>query len=119
MSDYAKESGHWYQKDGTPAYTQTVKSGKRKGQDRGTNIGDAKKLGLLPSVTMINNILAKPGLENWKIDQAILSALTSPDRAAYESGEIPEKVARYSKTPVMIVRRYEGAVKSFINKVLG
>ncbi len=34
-------------------------------------------------------------------------------------GEIPEKVARYSKTPVMIVRRYEGAVKSIIKKVMG
>ena len=34
-------------------------------------------------------------------------------------GEIPEKVARYSRTPVMIVRRYEGAVKSLVKKVMG
>jgi amino acid transporter len=34
-------------------------------------------------------------------------------------GEIPEKVARYSWQPVMIVKRYEGAVKSFVKKVLG
>ena len=34
-------------------------------------------------------------------------------------GEIPEKVARYSRTPVMIVRRYEGPVKSLVKKVLG
>ncbi len=34
-------------------------------------------------------------------------------------GEIPEKVARYASTQVMIVKRYEGAVKSFIKRVLG
>jgi len=34
-------------------------------------------------------------------------------------GEIPEKVARYSKSPVMIVRRYEGPVKSLIKRVMG
>ncbi len=34
-------------------------------------------------------------------------------------GEIPEKVARYSKTPVMIVQRYEGPVKSLIKRVMG
>jgi nucleotide-binding universal stress UspA family protein len=34
-------------------------------------------------------------------------------------GEIPEKVARYSRTPVMIVQRYEGSVKSLIKRVMG
>ncbi|MGD8612405.1 MAG: amino acid permease, partial [Desulfobacterales bacterium] len=34
-------------------------------------------------------------------------------------GEIPEKTARYSKTQVMIVRRYEGPVKSIIKRIMG
>jgi len=34
-------------------------------------------------------------------------------------GEIPEKVARYSQTPVMIVQRYEGRVKSLVKKIMG
>ena len=34
-------------------------------------------------------------------------------------GEVPEKVARYSKSPVMIVRRYEGPVKSLVKRVMG
>ena len=34
-------------------------------------------------------------------------------------GEIPEKVARYSKAPVMIVQRYEGPVKSLIKRIMG
>jgi nucleotide-binding universal stress UspA family protein len=34
-------------------------------------------------------------------------------------GEIPEKVAKYSRTPVMVVKRYEGVVKSLVKKVMG
>jgi amino acid transporter len=34
-------------------------------------------------------------------------------------GEIPERVARYSPTPVLVVKRYEGAVKSILKKALG
>jgi nucleotide-binding universal stress UspA family protein len=34
-------------------------------------------------------------------------------------GEVPEKVARYSQIPVMIVKRYEGKVKSVVKRVLG
>jgi len=34
-------------------------------------------------------------------------------------GEIPEKVARYSKSPVMIVQRYEGPVKSLVKRIMG
>jgi hypothetical protein len=34
-------------------------------------------------------------------------------------GEIPEKVARYSQTLVMIVKRYEGQVKSIIKRIMG
>ncbi len=34
-------------------------------------------------------------------------------------GEIPEKVARYSPTSVLLVKRYEGAVKNIVKKVLG
>jgi hypothetical protein len=34
-------------------------------------------------------------------------------------GEIPEKVARYSPASVLIVKRYEGPVKSLVKQVLG
>ncbi|KPL03210.1 MAG: hypothetical protein AMJ90_03605 [candidate division Zixibacteria bacterium SM23_73_2] len=34
-------------------------------------------------------------------------------------GEIPEKVARHSPSSVMVVKKYEGAVKSWIKKFLG
>ena len=34
-------------------------------------------------------------------------------------GEIPERVARFSPTSVLLVKRYEGAVKSLLKKALG
>jgi len=34
-------------------------------------------------------------------------------------GEIPERAARYSRKPVMIVKRYEGPLKSIVRKVIG
>ena len=71
-TDHATQAGHWYQKDGTPAYTIIGKNGK----ERNVTLRDARKLGLLPSVTTIIGCASSPSLTNWKIDQAILSALT-------------------------------------------
>ena len=34
-------------------------------------------------------------------------------------GEIPEKVARYSPASVLVVRRYEGRVRSLIKRAFG
>lgn len=69
------QSSHWYFPDGTPCHTVkcTTKDG-----DRPTTIADARKLGLLPSVTNILSCLRKPALESWKIEQACLSVLTAP-----------------------------------------
>lgn len=70
--EHAKESGHWYTREGEPAYT--VKSAK--GEDRPTTLRDARKHNLVPSVTTILNVYAKPGLEIWKQKQVLMSALT-------------------------------------------
>ena len=48
------------------------------GGDRPTTVGDARKLGLLPSVTTILRVLNAPALNAWKIEQAVLSVLTAP-----------------------------------------
>lgn len=71
---HASESQHWYTRDGKPAYT--VKS--RDGTDRPATLRDARKLGLVPSVTEIIKCCHKPGLERWKLDQMLHSALTLP-----------------------------------------
>ena len=83
------ESGHWYTKQGTPAYTTIGKTG-----ERPTTLRDARKEGLLPSTTTIINTLDKQGLTNWKLQQVLLSALTLP-REPQESEQ--EWLARVMK----------------------
>ena len=69
---FTSESGHWYDQNGDPAYTLIGANGK----ERNTTLRDAKTYGLVPSVTTIIGMIAKPGLENWKITQAIKAATT-------------------------------------------
>jgi hypothetical protein len=72
---HESNSGHWYAKDGKPFYTIIGANGK----ERATRVTDARKLGLLPSVTtIIGGILAKPALERWKQEQVLLASLTLP-----------------------------------------
>src|SRR5512146_840915 len=70
----AAESTHWYDRDGNPAYTVKAKDG----SDRPTTLRDARKLGLVPSVTTIIRCAAAPGLERWKQQQVLHAALTLP-----------------------------------------
>ena len=62
-----EESGHWYTRTGDPAYETN---------GRGTTLRDARKLNLLPSVTTVLGVLAKPALTSWLVRQGILAALT-------------------------------------------
>jgi len=71
----ATEAGHWYDLEGKPAYE--VKKAKGDGM-RPTTVRDARKMGLVPSVTTILKVLAKPGLERWKQTNILHSALTLP-----------------------------------------
>lgn len=78
----ASEASHWYTRTGDSAYTVTAKNG----EQRPTTLRDAKKMGLVPSVTTIIKAAANPGLEAWKLNQMMLAALTLP-RADGESEE--------------------------------
>ena len=69
------DGSHWYTKDGVPAYT--MKKSKGDGE-RNTTLRDARKYNLLPSVTTLFGILAKPGLDRWKIGKAIEATLATP-----------------------------------------
>lgn len=68
------ESVHWYRQDGGPQYTVKAKDG----SDRSTTLRDARKMNLVPSVTTVMKIAAKPGLEAWKLEQMLLAAMTLP-----------------------------------------
>lgn len=63
---------HWYTKTGDPCYEVRAKNGSM----RTTTLRDARKLCLVPSVTTVLSVIAKPQLEAWKVKQSILAALT-------------------------------------------
>jgi nucleotide-binding universal stress UspA family protein len=52
-------------------------------------------------------------------DLVVIGAAKEPWFQKVLFGEIPERVARYSPTSVLVVKRYEGAVKSILKRVLG
>ncbi|HEX05077.1 MAG TPA: universal stress protein [Bacteroidetes bacterium] len=51
--------------------------------------------------------------------EAIIGSAKGPLFGTMLFGEIPEKVARYSPTSVLVVKKYEGVVKSFMKRVFG
>jgi len=90
----AFDSSHWYDRAGAPCYEQVT----AKGGLRNTDLRDARKLGLVPSVTTVLQVIDKPALGTWKVKQGILAALTLPRidgetedawlaRIMYDSGE--------------------------------
>lgn len=68
----AQESQHWYDQTGKPVYFVDGVDGKKVVPD----IRHARKLGLVPGYSSIAKVIAKPALERWKREQAILAALT-------------------------------------------
>ena len=79
---------HWYcGNTGEPRYTIIGKNGK----ERNTNIKDARELGLVPSVTTINSMLSKSGLDTWKQTQVLYAAVEYP---RWENEDEKEWVSR-------------------------
>ncbi len=89
------KSSHWYMQSGEPFYTVPNKS--KPGESRKPTLRDARKIGALPSVTNVLSILAKPGLDVWKREQAILSALTLPRRNGEDDHTFAHRVAEDSE----------------------
>jgi hypothetical protein len=82
---------HWYHPDGTPCHTVPKATGDG---DRPTTVADARKLNLIPSVTNILAIKAKEGLNIWRIEQAILAALTLPRIEGESEDSFAQRVAK-------------------------
>lgn len=83
------ETGHFYTVDGKPAHFVERKDGSGM---RPTTIADARKLGLLPSVTNILKILEKPALNEWRTKQAVMAVLTSPKLLGEQLDAFVERV---------------------------
>lgn len=66
---------HYYKPDGT--LIDKVPMTTREGL-RDANIADARKMGLIPSVTTMMSIMDKPMVNIWRIEQGIKAVLTEP-----------------------------------------
>jgi len=93
VSAYTAESGHWYTRNGEPMYQIEGANGKI----RNTTLRDARKHNLVPSVTTILNVAAKPGLDNWKLQQVLLAALTLPRNEGEPEGAYIDRIISDSK----------------------
>ena len=93
IKERQSESGHWYSREGQPAYSVVGKNGKT----RGTTLRDARTFDLCPSVTTIIGVAAKPGLDTWKQQQVLLSALTLPRQTSEPEQAWLERVMMDSK----------------------
>jgi len=71
---FADSVGHWYERDGSPAYRIIGANGK----ERATTLRDARKMNLVPSVTTILQMEAKPQLTRWLVEQGMMACLTLP-----------------------------------------
>jgi hypothetical protein len=90
---YTSEAGHWYTMDGEPAYTIIGANGK----ERNTNLRDARKLNLVPSVTTVMRVAAAPALERWKQEQVLLAALTLPRQEGESESDWISRIMEDSK----------------------
>ena len=70
-----ESTAHWYYTDGLPCYELAKKDGSGM---KNPTLADARKLNLLPSVTNILQVLDKPALNDWKVEQGVLAVLTTP-----------------------------------------
>lgn len=68
-------ASHWYLPSGEALHEVPRADGNGM---RPTTLRDARKVNAFPSVTNILNVLAKPALDAWKQEQAIMAALTLP-----------------------------------------
>ena len=87
------QAGHWYTEQGESAHVVIGKNG----NERNTTVADARKMGLLPSVTSVLGIMDKPQLTSWKIEQAIMSSLTLPKEDNETLEEYARRVVKDSK----------------------
>lgn len=63
---------HWYAQDGSPCYELP----KRGGGTKAVTLREARQLHLNPSTTTVLEIVAKKNIEDWKVKQGIIAALT-------------------------------------------
>jgi len=110
IKERQSEGGHWYDREGNSAYSIIGKNG----QLRPTTLRDARTLNLCPSVTTIIGVAAKPGLDTWKQQQVLLSALTLPRQTGEPEQSWLERVMMDSKQTGRVAAERGTAIHAII-----
>ena len=112
-----KTTGHYYYPDGTACY-EVPYADPKKGM-RSTTLADARKLGLLPSVTTITRALASPSLTEWLRREAALAVATTPRRPDEPLDDFVERCLAVDAESVADAAKELGsAIHDVIEKVL-
>lgn len=83
------ESTRWYLPDGSLAPERVPKKDGK--GDRPYDLRDARKDSAVGSVSSILDCAANEGIVRYRVNQAVLAALTHPRRGEYEKGELNDK----------------------------
>lgn len=88
-----ERDAHWYHRDGRSCHSVIASS---TGLPRQTSLADARKMNLIPSVTNVLGMKAKPALMTWLQDNAIISALNTPRNAGEPEDQWHSRIAEES-----------------------
>src|SRR5437016_2468468 len=113
MRLFSSDNAHWYRRDGAPLHS--VPSAK--GEMRPTTLRDARKLGLLPSVTNVLGVINKPELVEWKMTQAVLAALTLPRMEREDLGVFARRVVEDAQRQVRTAADFGSAFHAGAERV--
>lgn len=105
MRLFNPENAHWYQPDGEAMHSVLS----RAGEPRPTTLRDARKLGLLPSVTNVLGVISKPELVEWKMTQAVLAALTLPRLSGEGEDAFAKRVVEDAQSRVRTAAEFGSA----------
>lgn len=112
------QGSHWYRMNGSicePCYELPRKNG---GGVKAVTLREAREFGLLPSVTTILGIIAKPELTNWLIGNGIMAALTLPRIENEPMDDFVKRVIedadKQSETARDFGTRIHDAIESFL-----
>jgi len=113
--------GHFYKYDGTKCFTYLT----QKGEQKETTLREAKKWGLLPSVTSINSIVSNYSLSQWEKQQVLKAILSAPEVLNFYKGtqetfdetySLVEDLMREQNVAMQTGVEIHKAIEDFINK---
>jgi hypothetical protein len=108
----ASEGGHWYDKSGNPCYEVEA----AKGGMRPTTLRDARKMDLVPSVTTILKVLARPGLDVWLKSNLLMAAATLPRMDGESADDWIKRVEADSKEQSLAAMSLGTSIHSSLEK---